>query len=207
MSKMSKFFLKQLFEEPEPSGAGEPEKGKGTENKAGAGEEKKDGTEKKYSDEELDAIINKKFAKWKADEQKKIDEAAKLAKMTAQEKAEHERDELQKELDALKREKALSDMGKTARQILSENDIALSDSLVEMLITEDAEQTKENLAKFTEAFKAAVQAELKKQLSGKTPKAGGEKTGITKEEILKIKDPVKRRQAIAENLELFNKRK
>ena len=40
--------------------------------------------EKKYSDKEVDELINKKFAKWQKDQEKKITEAAKLAEMNAQ---------------------------------------------------------------------------------------------------------------------------
>lgn len=209
---MTKFYLKQLFEEPETEAKGVDDKPEGQDNHAA------DKAEKKYTEDELSEIVQRRLARQKAADQKKLDEAAKLAEkqldeaaklaeMTAMEKAEHRLDAMQKEIESLKREKTLNDMGKTARQILSESDITLNDSLIEMLITEDAEQTKENLTMFTESFKSAVQAELKKQLSGKTPKTGGEKPEMTKEEILKIKDPVKRRQAISENLELFNKRK
>ena len=57
--------------------------------------------EKKYSDADVNAIIDKKFAKWQKEQESKIKEAEKLAEMNAQEKAEYERDELQKKLDEL----------------------------------------------------------------------------------------------------------
>lgn len=50
--------------------------------------------EKKYTDADVDAIIDKKFAKWQKDYESKVDEAKKLAEMTAQQKAEFERDKL-----------------------------------------------------------------------------------------------------------------
>lgn len=53
----------------------------------------------KYSDKDLDNIISKKFAKWQEKQQKAVDEAKKLAEMNATQKAEYERDQLQKELD------------------------------------------------------------------------------------------------------------
>ena len=76
--------------------------------------------EKKYSDADLDKIINQKFAKWQKDQEKAVDEAKKLATMTEQEKAEHERDEIKKELEALKKANNMAEMGKQARKLLSE---------------------------------------------------------------------------------------
>ncbi|MCQ8264279.1 capsid assembly scaffolding protein Gp46 family protein, partial [Streptococcus suis] len=40
--------------------------------------------EKKYTDADVDAIIDKKFAKWKAEQEKAESEAKKLAKMNAE---------------------------------------------------------------------------------------------------------------------------
>ncbi|HEM5311586.1 TPA: DUF4355 domain-containing protein, partial [Streptococcus suis] len=42
--------------------------------------------EKKYTDADVDAIIDKKFAKWKAEQEKAESEAKKLAKMNAEDK-------------------------------------------------------------------------------------------------------------------------
>ena len=52
--------------------------------------------EKKYSDEDLNAILDKRFARWKADQEKEKAEAKRLAEMNAQERAEAERDKVQK---------------------------------------------------------------------------------------------------------------
>ena len=46
--------------------------------------------EKKYTDDEVNEIINKKFEKWTKQKEKEMDEAKKLADMTAQEKVEYE---------------------------------------------------------------------------------------------------------------------
>lgn len=55
--------------------------------------------EKKYSDEDLNAILDKRFARWKADQEKEKAEAKRLADMNAQERAEAERDKVQNILD------------------------------------------------------------------------------------------------------------
>lgn len=60
----------------------------------GEGIEGAEGKKKLYTDEDIDAIIARRFAKWEKQKQKEIDEAKRLENMNAQERAEHERDEL-----------------------------------------------------------------------------------------------------------------
>lgn len=174
----------------------------------GGNEQKPDGkddarNEKKYSDADLDKIIENKFAKWQKQQAKAVDEAKKLANMTAQERVEHERDKLQAELDALKKANAISEMEKTARGILQTDGINIPDVIISYLVADDAEATSSNVKAFSKAFKAAVQAEVKSQLSHKTPTTGTTGKTMTKEEINKITDPVKRQEAIRSNLNLF----
>ena len=135
-------------------------------------------------------------------QQKAVDEATKLATMTAQEKAEYERDQLQKELDSLKKAQVMSEMGKTARQMLSADGLNVPDSLVDMIVAPDAETTKTNVKQFSKMFKAAVQDGVKEALKGKAPGTGSAST-VTKEDIMKIKDRVERQRMIAEHMDLF----
>lgn len=46
----------------------------------------------RYTDANVDAIISKKFAKWREQHEAKVAEAAKLANMNATQRAEYERD-------------------------------------------------------------------------------------------------------------------
>lgn len=163
-------------------------------------EEKQD--EKKYSDKDVDEIVKRKFADWKTKEEKRVDEAKKLEQMDAEEKIKYERDKLQQELDQLRAEKTKNEMMKAARGILQEENISISDNLLEILVDQEADKTKENINDFVELFNAEVEKVVKEKLRGTTPrKSGGSK--ISKEDILKIADPVLRQQTIAENLELF----
>ena len=153
---------------------------------------------KKYSDEDVNKILNKKFAEWEKKQAKKISEAEKLANMTAEEQLK----ELQKELESMKKDKTRSELASAARGILSESDIQIPDNLIANLIGEDAEATKENVAAFSKAFKAAVQEGVKEALKGKTPPSGGSST-LTKEEIMKVKNLKERQKLIKENMNLF----
>ena len=159
--------------------------------------------EKKYTDDEVNEIINKKFEKWTKQKEKEMDEAKKLADMTAQEKVEYERNQLKKELEELRNANTISEMSKTARGILKERNIDISDELLSMLVTKEADTTKKNVEGFAEMFDKAVEKAVNEKLKGNPPKKGSNKT-LTKEDILNIKDRTERQRKIAENIELFN---
>lgn len=207
--------LLQAFDDPEGgegnkggSDDGGQKSGKSTDNGAKDGKSKDGGAdgkgadEKKYSDADLDKIINQKFAKWQKDQEKAVSEAKKLASMTEQEKAEHERDEIKKELEALKKANNMAEMGKQARKMLNEDGINIPDDLVNLIIAEDAETTKDTVQQFSKLFKAAVQDAVKEALKGKAPGTGSSGT-ITKEQIMKIKDRTERQRMIQKHRDLF----
>lgn len=141
--------------------------------------------------------------KWQALTDDKLTEAEKLARMTKEEKAEYRAKKLQKELDDYKRKDALSDMARTARKMLSVEEINIPDELLSHLISEDAEQTKTAVESFSKLFKDMVQEAVKNALKGPAPKAGTGGTTVTKEQILAIKNPSERQRMIAENIALF----
>lgn len=166
-------------------------------------EEKAGGAQKKlFTNEDVDKLINRKFAEWQAKKDKEINEAQKLAEMNEQQKAEYKLDKLQKELDEYKNRETLSEMAKTARAILSEQNINIPDELVSVLVTTDADTTSANVKAFAKAFQSAVSQAVDSKISHREPKTGGSKS-ITKNDIMAIKDTAARQKAIAENIELF----
>ena len=173
---MKKLFDLQLFAEDAGAAGSDPVPAERNDTGAATdtGKESKDtkpsNDDKKYSDKDIDEIINKRFARWQKEQQKAVEEAEKLAKMSAQEKAEHQRDELQKELDALKKEKALSEMSKTARKLLAEKNITISDELLSMMVTTDATETKAAIDGFTKLFNETVENAVKERLRGEVPR-------------------------------------
>lgn len=175
-------FRLQLFAEDGAGGASGADTA-GNDNNAAADQDKetkdakdtksdKGADEKKYSDADLDEIINKKFAKWQDKKQKEVEEAEKLAKMSAEEKIAHERDKLKEELAELKREKSLAEMSKTARKLLSEKNITVSDDLLSLMVTTDATETKAAIDSFAKLFNESVENAVKERLRGEVPKAG-----------------------------------
>lgn len=179
----------QLFAEETSAGAGETETAESNDNAAaGTGktdEGAKGGDEKKYSDADLDKIIGKKFAEWQMKKEKEIEEAKKLEKMSAQEKAEHKSAELQRELDELKREKALAEMSKTARKLLAEKNITVSDELLSLMVTTDATETKAAIDSFSKLFTESVESAVTERLRGNVPTAGTANNNTPVSEIAK----------------------
>ncbi len=167
-------------------------------------QEQQKGDDKKYSDKDVDAIINKKFAKWQKEHESKLTEAQKLAEMTAQQKVEYERDNLLKEVEAYRKEKAMFEMSNTARGILNEAGITnLSDDILTVLVREDAETTSKAVNDFAKSFKGAVEKAVNERLKQPAPKKNFANGTLTKEDILKETDPIKRQELIVQNLELF----
>lgn len=203
----------QLFADGDAAGAdGEGgTAGEGTQQQGETGGEDKPEDKKgkgkpeaKYTDGDIDRIINRKFAEWQKKKNADVAEAKKLAEMNAQEKAEYERDQLQKELDKLKKETARTEMTKTARKMISDNGINVPDELLTLMIADDAGETKAAVDGFIKLFSEAVENAVKDRLKGKPPRKGGGVTAMTKEQIMAIKDPELRQKKMLENRHLFN---
>lgn len=165
--------------------------------------------EKKYTDADVDAIIDKKFAKWQqaqdkaiADAVAKVEEANKLAQMNDKEKADHERQAMEKELADLKAEKAYNGMLTEARAMLKADGLNVPDEIVSALVTDSAERTQNAVKAFSGLFQKAVEDAVKEKLGGSEPKRGSV-SALTKNEILAEKDTAKRLKLIEENLHLF----
>ena len=203
------FMALQLFaDDPAPTDPkpGDPADPKQTDSKPSApGPDPKSGEpQKKYTDDDVDKIINRKFAEWEKKQQAKVDEATKLAEMNAQEKAEYKASQLEAELNKLKEKDTLAEMSKTARKMLAEDEINIPDELLAHLVSTDAEDTKNTVQAFAKLFKYAVQDAVKDKLKGNQPKRGtGGKGNITRDQILNIKDPSERQRMIAEHMDLF----
>lgn len=158
----------------------------------------------KYSDADMNAILNKAYAKWQKKADEKIAEAEKLATMDAQKKAEYERDQLQKQLDDLKAANTRAELANEARKILSEDNISIGENLLNTLVGKDADSTSKNIADFKAAFNKAVDQGVKDALKGKSPTQGSGST-MTKAEIMKVKDTKERQKLIRDHIELFKK--
>ena len=164
----------------------------------------------KYTDAQVDEIINKKFAKWKADQEKavadavaKVEEAHKLSQMNEKEKADNERKQMEDELARYKAMETHNAMMTEARNMLKADNLTISDDILNVLVTDNAETTKAAVQAFSAAFQTAVNEAVKTQLAGSEPKRGATATGMTKEQIMAEKDTNKRLKLIEDNMHLF----
>lgn len=143
---------------------------------------KKSKDPKSYTSEEVDAIVEARIARLKAEMQRKSDkekkeaaenavkESEKLQSMTDVEKAEHKARKLQEENDRLKQEKNLNEQMAIARRELSDADIHMPDDLLSMFVSPEAEKTKDAITAIKEMFPAAVDAAVKEKLKSSAPK-------------------------------------
>ncbi len=125
------------------------------------------------------------------------------AQLSADEKAKAERDEeletMRQELEELRKSKAVSNY--TAKLAEIGYDSKLAESTAQALAEGDFETVMSNMAADRKSYKSKIEAEL---MSGTPKPQTGNSTPMTKEEIMKIKDPVERQAKIAENIELFS---
>lgn len=132
------------------------------------------GPEKKYSDDDLDKIINAKFARWKEDQDKKIknaqEEAAKLAKMNAEQKQQYEMEKLRKENEDLKKANLHAELGRSASGLLKERNIEATQDILDFVVGEDAETTNKNIDKFVKVIEEQVKRAEIARATGTTPK-------------------------------------
>ncbi|MDD6298190.1 DUF4355 domain-containing protein [Hornefia butyriciproducens] len=144
--------------------------------------------EKKYTDKDVDRIVEKKFARWKAQHEKDLKdakaEAEKLAKMNADQKKDYELEKVRAENAKLKADAAKVELGKEATKILKESKIDATQDILEFVVGEDADSTKANIDKFVGIINAQVRAaEVQRATGGGTPKkygGGGEQNEILK---------------------------
>lgn len=201
-----KFNLQFFADQPDdPEEPGEDGK-KGNLDKKENGE----GTEITFTPEQqkkVDEILERRVAheKKKADEyaKEKAEEAAKLAKMNKDQKDEYERKQMEKELEQLRSEKQLNEMRSEARVMFKDKDIDVSDELLDIVVSDSAETTKNNVDNLTKILDEMVQKKVQETLRQNSPKSFS-KSGLSRDEILAIKDDSERQNAIAQNMHLFN---
>ena len=132
------------------------------------------GEEKKYTDKDVDAIVNKRFAKWKTEQEQAVksakEEAEKLAKMNAEQKQNYEIEKLQKENEKLKQEAAKVELSRSATVILTEKGIEATQDVLDFVVGNDADDTNAKIDKLVKI----VESQLKKaeitRATGTTPK-------------------------------------
>lgn len=170
-------------------------------------DDKGDEPEKKYTDADIDKIVKERLARERKAAEKKARqqaEAEKLKNMTAAEKRDAEFEQMKARLASLEAEKNQAEMLSTASDILKDAGINVSSKLVGHLIAETADETKANVDEFVKLYNDAVNKGVKAAMkaNGSNPKKSSSST-LTKEDIMKVKNPSERQKLIKENMHLF----
>lgn len=129
--------------------------------------EKQPQDEKKYTDAEVDAIIDKKFAKWKLEQEARDNEAKKLAKMNADEKQKYQLDQREQELANREQVLARKELTAEAKAMLSERGLPVE--LVAVVDLSNAEAVTESVASIQKTWEDAVQKGVSDRMKGSAP--------------------------------------
>lgn len=159
--------------------------------------------EKTFTQSEVEEIITKRLAREKRAAEKAVAQAEKLAKMNEEEKQAFELDQLKEELENFKRQASYNGLAKEASKMLLEGGVQVDDQLLQLLVKDDAEGTKDNVESFVGLLNSKVEEGVKKVLAGKSPEVYVNNNNLTKESIMKIKDASERVKLIRENSHLF----
>lgn len=133
---------------------------------------------------------------------KELQSGKSIKNLSDEDKAKKAEDEKDKEIASLRAQIARRDNIKQTDEVFKDAGLTVGDDVLNMVVVDDDKQTYANvqaLIKYTNQIQSGVKKEL---LKGSTPRNNGKPT-MTKVEISKIKDPIKRKKAIAENLDLY----
>ena len=150
--------------------------------------------EKTFTQEELDKILNKKFAQWQKKTEEAKAEAERKAKLTEAEKLAEER----KESEAMKKQFEYEQRVNSTSKVLASNNLPIE--FADFLIGDTDEATTQRVDLFKNAFNEALEKAVNERLRGRTPKASTSKAlEITKEDF--------RSMSYKEKMDLYNKDK
>ena len=143
-------------------------------NKNNLKEQKHEGQEKVYTQEEFEKKLSQMKAQREKENEEKIlserDDAAKMATMSADERARAEMEKRQKAFDAERSQYMLEKMEFEAGKELAKHNLPLS--FAKLLSGNDIDDTISNIDNFKQEFLKAVEAALAERLKGATPKTG-----------------------------------
>lgn len=187
---MKKRFNLQLFAEPEQPAqapeqpATEPE-APVTESDKKPEERPESATkgEKKYTDAEVDKIVERKLAQARKEQEKAVsearEEAEKLAKMNREQKEQYEREKLQQSLNEkdteiarLKQEAMRIELEKAATATLKEDhEITATQDMLDFVVGANAKETNANIKKLVGIIQNDRKEQEERRARGRIPKA------------------------------------
>lgn len=125
-----------------------------------------------------------------------------VKKLSDEDKAKKASDEKDAKIAELEAKLARNEAIKQTAEVFKESGLNVSDKVLDMVVANDDEKTYANVQTLIE-FAQSIQSDTKKgMLKGHTPRQNG-RDKMSKADIMKINDPVKRVEAIKQNMTLF----
>ena len=198
-------FFKNLQFFAEDTGADGSQESQQSDNDTNAQESENDqenSDQHTYTDEEVNEIVKKRLARAEKEKQAAVDEAAKLAKMNADQKKDYELEKAQKERDELKSQLAAYEMGKQARSMFEDAKLSVTEDDLKHVVTAEADSTETNV-KWLIAHDQAVAERIRQELlKGSTPL---DPSSNRKTKSLDDMDLLERSELKRKDPELYNK--
>ena len=178
----------QLFTEEGEQGSADPEDGGDSNGKNGENDHEKNGNPKTFTQDQVNEMIEKRIARERAKLKEETDkavktaqeEAAKLAKMNADQKKEYEsqkKDEQiarqKEEIEQLKAEALRAELSKQVGSELQAEGYPATVDVMEFVVGKDADETKARKDRFIAIIQADRKAQAEKRATGNTPKQYG----------------------------------
>lgn len=125
-----------------------------------------------------------------------------VKKLSDEDKAKKASDEKDAKIAELEAKLARNEAIKQTAEVFKESGLNVNDKVLDMVVANDDEKTYANVQTLIE-FAQSIQSDTKKgMLKGRTPRQNGNNK-MSKADIMKINDPVKRVEAIKQNMSLF----
>ena len=170
----------QFFAENPAAGAddasdtGAPDEAENTKQVDGSSD---NGQTKTFTQEEVDKMVEKRMARYDRAHQKEVEsaktEATKLAKMNKDQKKDYELQQAQQKAQDAEAQLARYQLRDTVRKQLVDGGFTPEESDIDLVVTADAETTKQNGDALLEMVERIRNDERQKTLSGSTPKVSG----------------------------------
>lgn len=153
-----------------------------------SGEKQGEQQAKTFTQDEVNKIVSQRLERQKEQLKAKEDEAKKLSRMNAEQKANYELEKANKRAEEAAAKLARYEMRDSAKQMLADGGFNNADnSLLDLVVTDTAESTQENVNVLLSAIEAIREDERNKLLAGKTPKVGGKEIKpVSAQELLKM---------------------
>lgn len=153
-----------------------------------SGEKQSEQQAKTFTQDEVNKIVSQRLERQKEQLKAKEDEAKKLSRMNAEQKANYELEKANKRAEEAAAKLARYEMRDSAKQMLADGGFSNADnSLLDLVVTDTAESTQENVNVLLTAIEAIREDERNKLLAGKTPTLGGKEIKpVSAQELVKM---------------------